>query len=269
MQDFLQGILKRTSLFVIITGAILVLIGAATEIAFGTFSIRIPDIGGRAVAVVVGAVLIAFGLFVEWQEYSQAKQKESGLAYASIRTSSRSITTKSESIPLQMIDFNYQDAPLNHGWKISETPDSTQPVFKHVSDGFFGSALKIRSTARYAMDISVNATAQVGQVIEFAAKLEANYAVYAKVNVQSQNGTNTNDIWLNFQVGIDGETRELNEQEWIVYATPNPIGENWSLFRIDLKEALALSFGKKGWRFRKLRGFRLRGNLHMAYIKVL
>jgi len=105
--------------------------------------------------------------------------------------------------------------------------------------------------------------------LEFAAKLEGGYGIYAHVNIQSQDWAARKDVWLNFQVGNsqplpygDGST------EWTVYLKPKPLGDEWALFRVNLVDEVERSFGMKGWKLRKLRGFRLRGNLQLAYIKI-
>lgn len=172
--------------------------------------------------------------------------------------------------PLQTINFNYQDSPLNHGWRIAETVDESQPVITHVSDGFYGNALKIRSTARYALDCGVIPAAHIGKSVEFVAKMmERDSSIYAKLSVQSKDGTKTKDVWLNFQIGV-GQPRPHGDGmvEWIVYVSPELIGSGWLKFQVDLNDALVRSFGKDGWDFRKLRGFRLRGSLNIAYIKI-
>ena len=171
--------------------------------------------------------------------------------------------------PLQVIDFNYQDSPLSHGWEITERVKEGEPVLTHTSDGFFGNALKIRATDKYAMECGVVPAAYIGKLVEFATKVEGGSGIYANLSVQSKDGTKTKDVWLNFQIGVeqprpygDGKT------EWTVYLSPEPVGKSWLKFQVDLNDALIRSFGKDGWVFRKLRGFRLRGNLEIAYIKV-
>jgi putative Mn2+ efflux pump MntP len=106
MQDFLQSLYKRTSIFAIVIGAILALIGAASEFSISTASLKIPDIGGRVILIVLGVILIGFGLYFELREHSSSQKNKP--------------STESEVVDksLQIIDFKYQDSPTNHDWKI-------------------------------------------------------------------------------------------------------------------------------------------------------
>jgi len=172
-------------------------------------------------------------------------------------------------IALQEIGFNYQDSPSNHGWKYAEAESENLPTFARISDGRVGSALRIHSTGRYALDFSVDPAAYIGKSIEFVARIQGNSKIYASLGVQSQDGDTFKDVWLNFQVGID-KPRPVGDgkSEWVIFLTPTPMGEGWLKFSTDLVENLNASYGKQGWSFRKLRAFRLRGNLEIASIKV-
>jgi hypothetical protein len=171
--------------------------------------------------------------------------------------------------PLEIVAFNYPDSPINHGWEIWESKDKTQPTLKRVSDGFFGNALEVRSNTRYAMDYTVSPVAQTGTLVEFTAKVEQGYGLYALVSVQSKDGMKTENVWFNFQVGLaQPQPYGDGSGEWTIFLTPKQIGGNWLLFRGDLKDILTRTVGKNGWGLRKLRGFRIRGNLSLAHIKV-
>lgn len=75
MKEFIQALLKRTPVFIIIIGVILLLIGAASEVTIGTFSLKIPDIGGRILVVSISLALIAFGIYLEFRERTQPKDQ--------------------------------------------------------------------------------------------------------------------------------------------------------------------------------------------------
>jgi hypothetical protein len=64
------------------------------------------------------------------------------------------------------------------------------------------------------------------------------------------------------------EPHPTMKNEWIIYVTPTKLEENWQLFRIDLIDEFKRTFGTEGKSFEGLIGFRVRGNLDLAYISV-
>lgn len=172
---------------------------------------------------------------------------------------------------IEKIDFEYRDSPLKHGWRLGET-DETQVTLKHISDGFVGNALEIRSNARYSLDYSLNAASRLGTFIEFVAKFEGEAHVYALTKVQSKDKSKTRNLWLSFTVGTQ-EPQRIDDgseswYEYIVWIKPVRLEGNWLLFRIDLKDAVTRSAGREGWRFCELLALRLRGNQSLAYVSI-
>jgi hypothetical protein len=49
---------------------------------------------------------------------------------------------------------------------------------------------------------------------------------------------------------------------------PTSLDDGWAKFEVDLPLAVEQTFGTDGWSYRELMGFRLRGNLKIAYISV-
>jgi len=250
MKEFFEGVFKRTSVFIVVAGAILILIGATSGITVGAFAIKIPDLAWRVFVAAVGTILTGVGLFFEWREYLEIKREDDSKKVISKEGTEKKLPApefEQVSVSLQTIDFNYGSSPLNHGWKLTQEENAVEPTITHVSDvGFWGKAIKIRATATYALDCFVKPLAQAGQRLEFAAKLEGGYGIYAHVNIQSQDWAARKDVWLNFQVGNsqplpygDGST------EWTVYLKPKPLGDEWALFRVNLVDEVERSFGMK------------------------
>lgn len=261
MQDFIKEIPKRTSVFAIVVGAILIVIGAASEFTVSTVSLKIPDLIGRGIVVVIGLVLLGFGIYLELRGPSNTKKEQ-------VKPKDSEENQKGNKL-LQRINFKYRDSPANHGWKIFCDGEQTQPGFYYLSDGFYGDVLQIQSSFNCGMDFSVGPVAQLGQKFECVTKIKNEYGLYAKVNVQSKDGSKRKDVWLNFQIG-EGPSRPFSSlrDEWIVYTTPDQAEGEWSVFQVDLKDIVTNSLGKEGWSYRKLRGFRLRGSLQIAYISI-
>ena len=174
---------------------------------------------------------------------------------------------------IQKIDFDYQDSPINHGWEIKEDCDETKIAIEHISDSFVDGALKVRSTVYYAMDYRVKPSAQFGNAIEFVADFENDAAIYAFVSLEHESNSATTG-WLKFIVG-DGDSKPVDVDtsvdggEWQLYIQPTShIGSNWFLFRVDLEDAVAQTFGNDGWKFQKLDKLRIRGNMALDYISI-
>jgi len=169
---------------------------------------------------------------------------------------------------LHTIDFAYQDSPMEHNWTINFA-DENQPIITHVMDGFLGNTIKIQSKTPYAMDVPVEPTAMLGKRIEIVAKVEKGYGLYSFASFLSKDGSTRQNIWFNYQVGV-GEPRPFSDDksEWIVYVEPELLEGKWYKFNIDLQNVIDRSVGKEGWSFRKIRSFRVRGNVQLAYIKV-
>lgn len=172
---------------------------------------------------------------------------------------------------IEKIDFEYKDSPLKHGWRLGET-DETQVTLKHISDGFVGNALEIRSAARYRLDYSLSAAARLGTFIEFVAKFESEAYVHVLTKVRSKDASKTRNLWLSFTVGTQEPKRvdDGSEQwyEYRVWMKPVRLEGNWLLFRIDLKDAVMRSAGREGWQFSELLALRLRGNQSLAYVSI-
>jgi len=196
------------------------------------------------------------------------------LGYLLGRNSTKGTTSLSKSkdnsshVLLHTIDFDYREHPLDHNWTIS-SDEGNQPTVTHVSDGFFGHTIKIRASTPYAMDYQVEPIAQLGKSIEIVVKVEKGYGLYSLASFLSKDGSTRQDIWFNYQVGV-GEPRPFSrdKSEWIVYVEPELMEGKWYKFSIDLQNVIDRSIGKEGWSFRKIRSFRVRGNVQIAYIKV-
>jgi hypothetical protein len=167
---------------------------------------------------------------------------------------------------IQKIDFDYFPEKLPHakGWKL----EGTLPKIRRA--GFAGKkALAIEQVGRYALDYDVRSDAgEYGKSIEFVAKYKGG-VVYAHVNAQSKDHSTPQDSWIQIKVGTSKpEPHPTMKNEWIIYVTPTKLEENWQLFRIDLIDEFKRTFGTEGKSFEGLIGFRVRGNLDLAYISV-
>ncbi len=75
MTETLTEILKRTSVFLLVLGAILLVIGASGDITLGSNSLALPDTVARIVVGVFGAFLLFLGIYSTWQETFQQPRR--------------------------------------------------------------------------------------------------------------------------------------------------------------------------------------------------
>jgi hypothetical protein len=248
-------LLNNTPFALVLSGAFLVLVAAAG--GFPLLSIQVAELGWRISLAVVGVLFAGIGLWVWWREKQPVPvtvSKKSG-TYGEL---------------LEKIAFNYPDSPTGHGWRFSDRIEPTQPTFHSFEDGFVGSAIEIKTTAKYGLDCNIKPLARLGSFIEFEVKPETrDSVVYARLGVVSKDGTKSKTVWLQFLVG-NGQPypKEDDSVEWAVPLKPVRRDDSWLLFQVDLIEAVAQTFGKKGWGFQQLKGFRVRGNISLAYISV-
>jgi hypothetical protein len=225
------------------------LIPLATLIITGTSWERPLPFGLKILLAVIGVVPLGIGV----SQLTLSKRERT-------RPDIEQRAPVKASTLLQQIDFDYQDSPENHGWEINGSPSfSIQP------DG----VLDIPSNQRYSMNYDdVKPFACVGTLIEFFARYEKNAAVYAKVVIQRQDGSDHKGVWIKVRYGTpSSKPSQDGSQEWVWYMKP-PTDDGWATFEVDLPHVVEETFGTQGWSYRELIGFRLRGGLKIKYIAV-
>lgn len=73
MKDALQELFKQSPVFVIIAGAILLIIGASESLALGNFSLQISSAIWKTTIGIIGLVFLGFGIYFVWKESGQSK----------------------------------------------------------------------------------------------------------------------------------------------------------------------------------------------------
>ena len=128
--------------------------------------------------------------------------------------------------------------------------------------------MEIKSKDRYAADYDVRPQASLGALAEFIVRPDDQRAkVYVHLIVLSKDGSLSKPVWLSVSVGIEKPSPH-EENEWKFPVKPDHVEGDWLRFQIDLSDAVAQTFGKNGWRYGQLKGFRLRGNLSLVQFSV-
>lgn len=219
------------------------------------------DETGRLIANIVGIILFALGL--GWLILNR-KKPNNGLPKSK------------ELAEIEKIKFDYKDSPQKHGWKLEvdeSSPTSRQPSFISERDGFVGNFIRIDTEVRYYLDYDIKPTAQVGNQLEFIAKYShKDSCVYCRLFVQSRNNSISKPVWLKFLIGGDNSEPIPyldGQEEWEVFVKPNELDGEWLQFTINLRDAVAQTFGQQGWKFQRLEKLRVRGPIAISKISIL
>lgn len=168
--------------------------------------------------------------------------------------------------PLQKIAFNYPDKPTNHGWQVVE--ETTPITLTPSSDNYQGNHLIIQSDNGNGIETNVRNTAAKGTTVKFVVKYGATQApFYIKVMLKSQLGNKPDWGWIKVYSDTKSPKKNL-EKEWTIYRVPESLEGDWKMFQVDLKEAVQSTFGKEGWEYDGIIGFRVRSPMSLAYIEV-
>jgi len=172
---------------------------------------------------------------------------------------------------IQRIDFDYfpGELPTEKDWQLVQ---GSLPRFT-LADYYGGKAIKIQevpSSQKYALDHDVSPdTRERGRTIEFVAEYKPGRVVYARIDAQSKDRSTSPDSWIQIKIGRrEPKKHDKLENEWIIWTMPTELKGNWQLFQINLITEFERTFGTEGKSFEGLTGFRLRGNLELAYIAV-
>jgi hypothetical protein len=185
-------------------------------------------------------------------------------------TSSEPASEQAEPLPKPQNTINFEylpDAMEFHGWRVAiDTPETQHPETRAEVDPVLGTVLAIRGPLAACIDYRNSAALVEYTAIDIVFKPEVGqYAIYAHVSVLAEG--DTRDVWLILgPADADPTPQGDGEWEWHYYTKPRRSEGGWTVIVVDLKEAVAQTFGKKGWSFTGLLGFRIRGSTHLARI---
>ena len=165
--------------------------------------------------------------------------------------------------------FGYLPAsPLNNGWKVAYKDNDAVPYFSSPIDppGLRGLSLEVKK--KYAMDYNLPPQAQSAEELELAIKYAPDAFTYIIVNVTSHDGSQKDHAWINVRLG-SAPSRELKDypKEFLVYVTPERLGNGWVRMRLRLPELVNVAMGGRGWVYDSMQKIRLRGCISVSPIK--
>ena len=155
--------------------------------------------------------------------------------------------------------------PFLSGWTLSGCEKESVTV-ERKPDGSFGDAVRIALPVGAFMDYTVPREFQLNTKVEFAAELQL---IYAKVRIRSRNSQAEQSVWLALHPGTnvpvpcgDGSF------EWNYPVQPETVELGWSQYEIKLQDAVRDTFGRNGWSFVGVVGFRLRLDNTFGYLRI-
>lgn len=161
--------------------------------------------------------------------------------------------------------------PPTGGWRI-KVERGKPPLRACHTDGFVGEHVIITQAedSSYACDINVPEQACHVSSVRIVTAMERGAKIYARLRVRSRGGNASRTVWLAFAPGPGKPKRfGTGQNEWHYFPSGEDQGGGWESFLIDLKPAVAQSFGQDGWELESIEGIRLRGSLKLAKIDLV
>ena len=172
------------------------------------------------------------------------------------------------------IAFSYlPDAVQLHGWRIGvDGPETPLPTIRPLSDPDLGTALSLIGPSGARLDYDVPEPARGSDLIDIVFAETGEMTFYVRLSVVRATGKRS--VWLAILPDTPGGTSEPKplgngENEWHCYVRPTPGPGRWSVMTVDLRDAVTRTFGKEGWTFDQLLGFRVRGTTYLGRIGLL
>ena len=160
-----------------------------------------------------------------------------------------------------------------HGWRIGVyRPETPLPTIRPLSDPDLGTILSVIGPSAARLDYDVPEPARAYDLIDIVfAEIDA-MTFYARLSVVRD--VERRSVWLAIMPDTSEATseprpHENGQHEWHYYMRPTPGPGRWSVMTVDLRDAVARTFGEEHWTFNELLGFRVRGTTYLGRIGLL
>jgi hypothetical protein len=163
------------------------------------------------------------------------------------------------------IRFDYlPDTPASHGWTIGLDQGALEPPsFVAVPDAPVPGSIAIHSRGTYYMDYAVDPHAAFSDRVDVTVRYSKDAMVYAKIRVETRDGAKSKTVWLAEKIG-NSRDKQFNESEWEFSSPGAFLDGGWVALALPLSGQITTSFGRQGWVFDRLIGFRVRGSLGLS-----
>lgn len=163
------------------------------------------------------------------------------------------------------IRFDYlPDTPASHGWEIGLDQGTPEPPsFSAVPDAPVPGSIAIQDHGSYFMDYAVDPHATFSDRVGVTVRYSKDGVIYAKIRVESRDGAKSKTVYLAEKIGSSRD-RQFNEEEWQFSSPGDLLDGGWVALTLSLSDQITTSFGRQGWVFDQLIGFRVRGSLGLS-----
>jgi len=184
------------------------------------------------------------------------------------------LNQESKQVLLHEINFNdLPKSPDDHDW---EPKPKDHDISYHEGEYFADCySLKINTPTNHALDFAKidKSIAEKCKIVEFILRID--FIEKRAFYVQLDQGKKVRETWLNIRStkilkNIAPNRPEDWNFEWLIPVKPTPIRDGWESYKIDIRKAFEDSFGQhpENGEFTRLKGFRLRGPLQIAVIRL-
>jgi hypothetical protein len=160
---------------------------------------------------------------------------------------------------------------LDNGWTRAYPNDTeVRPRVTRASDAPIVGSVVIDAPDGHAYDYPLPRNVKLSDRLVFAAIYTATTMIFTKVELSSQDGTQTTQKWIKYEpgAGLPRPTPGHGDYECTFPIVGEPLpNDGWRRFDISLPETVARTWGVHGLIFRGITVLRLRGGLSISPIE--
>jgi hypothetical protein len=175
---------------------------------------------------------------------------------------------------ISIIPFNYNDDPINRGWKPKGRTQS-RPTYNYRNDEYYGNIYEIKAIFENSLDYDFKPISSNCRTLEFVVTRDIisllgidnpKSAIYAFIKIKDNSKKEVSYVF-NIQIG-DNEPKKhpTAPDEWFVFITPMDQKSGWISIRINLLEQVEKILKNTDFEYVGLSCIRLRGSLGISKI---
>jgi len=159
------------------------------------------------------------------------------------------------------VTINFES--LNN-WNTAEQ----NPEREIIDDGILGKTIHFKGAERDASDFDIVGAANTGSVLIVKYIPLKEFRMYAKINMISEDKKDFKIGYIHFSHSLEKPINIFGDDEWSYPVNFRIIANTWFISSLNLKKATKDTFGKDGWKFKEIRGIRIRGTGQLNAIMI-
>jgi hypothetical protein len=173
-------------------------------------------------------------------------------------------------IKIYEISFDYLPGNLlDEGWVRAYPKDAPRPNATVASDAPIAGSVRIEAYDGHAYNFWLPRNVKLSDRVVFAAKYTSTTMIFTDVELSSKDGSQKMIKQIKYEPGNGAPhpTTGWEDVEWTLPIPGEPLKNEWRKFDISLPEAVAQTWGTRGWIFKGIVKFRIRGSLEISPIE--